>query len=119
MFGSFARDLQKSLTLTTQRHALLTQNLANVNTPGYKRKDMDFGIVLEDEIQKGPEGIAKQQSSLGDDSGSDTSVRLDGNSVDLEREIMAMSETELHYQALIDVTSNYFNNLQTVIREGK
>jgi len=97
---------------TTQRHSLLSDNLANVHTPGYKRKDLDFNIVLDKESK----GL-----NLLHDSGPTVdrgSLRQDGNSVDLESEVMNMAQTELRYQALTDMTANYFTNLKSVIRGG-
>lgn len=120
LFGPFSDDLQRSMAQTTQRHALIVNNLANVNTPGYKRKDMDFGIVLEEEMQqRGPASIAQDADSMVDAMEDQTSIRLDGNNVDLEREVMALSETELRYQALTDAANNYFSGLKNVIREGR
>jgi flagellar basal-body rod protein FlgB len=113
LFGPQINNFEKAMSLTTKRHSLLVNNLANVNTPGYKRKDVDFNITLEGEQDK--------LGGLGDgavhtDSGS---VRLDGNSVDLESEVMSLSETELRYQALTDMTASYFSSLKNVIREGR
>lgn len=119
LFGPFANDLQRSMTQTTQRHALIVNNLANVNTPGYKRKDMDFGIVLEEEMQKGPEAIERELGEAFGGQEDETSIRLDGNNVDLEREVMALAETELRYQALTDMANSYFSGLKNVIREGR
>lgn len=103
----------------TKRHAMIVNNLANINTPGYKRKDLDFGITLEQEMQKGPEGIMEDETSLSGSNEDQTSVRIDGNNVDMEREVMALSETELRYQALTDLANGYFSTLKSVIREGK
>lgn len=119
LFGPFASDLQKAMTQTTQRHALIVNNLANVNTPGYKRKDMDFGIVLESEMLKGPESLEQELGQTFGGAEQDTSIRLDGNNVDLEREVAALAETELRYQALTDLANNYFSGLKNVIREGR
>lgn len=100
---------------TSQRHALLANNLANVNTPGYKRRDMDFNIVLQEEMNSPANRLS------GGESGTSTggAIRLDGNGVDLEKEVMSLAETELRYQALTDMTSNYFSGMKNVIREGK
>jgi len=119
LFGPFASDLQRAMTQTTQRHALIVNNLANVNTPGYKRKDMDFGIVLEEEMQKGPEAIDRALNETFGGLQDETSIRLDGNNVDLEREVTALAETELRYQALTDLANSYFSGLKNVIREGR
>lgn len=105
------------MSLTTQRHAALTANLANVNTPGYKRKDVDFNTTLAEEMG---EATGKSRFSANHSPNSNNnSLRLDGNNVDLEKEVMALAETELRYQALTDLTAGYFAGMKNVIREGK
>lgn len=111
LFGSQLGNLHSALDRASQRQALLTNNLANVNTPGYKRRDLDFNITLQNELDR--PGI----QPLGREGGA--AIRLDGNGVDLEKEVMSLAETELRFQALTDMTSNYFANLKNVIREGK
>jgi flagellar basal-body rod protein FlgB len=111
LFGPHLNNLQNALGRASQRHALLTNNLANVNTPGYKRQDMDFNITLQEEMDRPNLQPAGQQSG--------GTLRLDGNGVDMEKEVMGIAETEMRYQALTDMTSNYFANLKSVIREGK
>ena len=111
VFGPHLNNLQNALGRASQRHSLLTNNLANVNTPGYQRKDMDFNITLQQEIGKSElHPIGNQASGA---------IRLDGNGVDLEKEVMSIAETELRYQALTDATAGYFAGLKNVIREGK
>lgn len=103
---------------TTQRHSLLAENLANVNTPGYKRRDMDFNIVLKDE-QKRLMLADNELQSQKYFSGNASSIRVDGSNVDLEREVMSMAETEIRYKALTDFTNRYFSGMRNVIREGR
>jgi len=104
---------------TTRRHGLLTGNLANANTPGYKRKDCEFSVVLDAENNQAEarmqEMRERRQQMLSDR----TSIRIDGSNVDLEREVMSIAETELRYQALTDLTARYFSGLKNVIREGR
>ncbi len=110
LFGPHLNHLSDAMGRTTQRHALLSNNLANVNTPGYKRQDMDFGISLDKAMR----------DSSGDDIRTDqNNVRVDGNSVDLEKEVTKIAETELRYQALTDITAQYFSGLKNVIKEGR
>lgn len=112
LFGNTIDNYQRALSQTAQRHSLLTGNLANVNTPGYKRKDVDFGITLDaasNTLTGARGGVRTDQSSN----------RIDGNSVDLEREVMGIAETQLRFEALSDMTSNYFSGIKNVIREGK
>jgi flagellar basal-body rod protein FlgB len=111
LFGPHLNNLQNALGRSSQRHALLTNNLANVNTPGYQRRDMDFNITLQQEMGKSElRPLGNQVSGA---------IRLDGNGVDLEKEVMSIAETELRYQALTDATAGYFAGLKNVIREGK
>jgi flagellar basal-body rod protein FlgB len=116
LFGPHLNHLQRSLSLTTQRHAMLTNNLANVNTPGYKRRDLDFNLILDEKT-----GRAKFEDMMrqGRNQGDSLSLRQDGNNVDLEREVMNLAETELRFQALTDMTASYFAGLKNVIREGR
>ena len=107
--------MQHALSRASQRHALLANNLANVNTPGYKRRDMDFNIVLEEEMNSPTNRLSGGES--GETTGG--ALRLDGNGVDLEKEVMSLAETELRYQALTDMAGTYFSGMKNVIREGK
>lgn len=108
IFGPQADNLKKAMDRTTLRHGLLTANLANLNTPGYKRRDVDFGVELNSAIER--EAPIRTE---------DGSRRQDKNSVDLEKEVFALAETEIRYQALTDMTARYFAGLKNAIREGK
>jgi len=114
LFGPHLDNLQNALSRTTQRQALLTNNLANINTPGYKRQDLDFNITLKEEMDKAP--LASAAPSNPSES---NDFRLDGNTVNLESEVNAVAETELRYETLTQMTSDYFSQMKNVIREGK
>lgn len=119
IFGPHGRNLEHSLDRTTTRHALLTENLANVNVPGYKRRDVDFGVALEQ-----ASGTQDDLGGIGAKLGANPiyeqgAVRVDGNGVDLEHEIVSLGETELRYEMLTEMTSRFFGGLKNVIREGR
>ncbi|MEQ1822881.1 MAG: flagellar basal body rod protein FlgB [Fimbriimonadaceae bacterium] len=116
LFGPHIGNLSNALGRTTQRHALLSNNLANVNTPGYKRQDMGFGITLDGAMQSKSEQFRSGSDDIKTD---ENSVLVDGNSVDLEKEVTKLAETELRYQALTDMTAQYFSGLKNVIKEGR
>jgi flagellar basal-body rod protein FlgB len=115
-FGPHSQNLAKALDRTTMRHGLLTNNLANINTPGYKRRDVEFGIALEQEMNSGLRGASSHEGEVKVTQGS---MRLDGNSAVLEQEMMGIAETELRYQALTEMTSRYFRGLRDAIKEGR
>lgn len=106
LFGPGVNNLQQSLGLASKRQSLLMENLANADVPGYKRKDMDFSLQLESKLG----GMAHRSSE---------SVRLDGSSVDPEREVVSIAETESRYETLSELTSRTFSALKNAIREGR
>lgn len=101
---------------TSERFGLVSENLANVNTPGYKRRDIDFGIELEQAMNGGRLTQRGEQSGIRTFEGS---IRNDGNSVNLEEEVSAIAETETRYRLLSEMSSRYFSGLKNVIREGR
>ncbi len=120
LFGNQISDLQSALGRTAKRHGALSDNIANINTPGYKRKDVDFNIVLSEAMNTpGKARMRDLQEQAAQRASDSTSLRADGNNVDMERETFALAETQLRYEALTDMTAGYFSNLKSVIREGK
>lgn len=119
LFAPHLNNLEQSLDRTTRRHGLLTGNLANANTPGYKRKDCDFSIVLDAENNQADVRMKEMRERRQQMQSDRTSIRVDGSNVDLEKEVMSIAETELRYQALTDMTAQYFAGLKSAIREGK
>lgn len=119
LFGPHINNLSEAMQKASQRHSLLSENLANVNTPGYKRRDMDFNITLQGEQDRLTLMNHRLKSQPRVNVESNASTRNDGNSVDLEKEVMSIAETELRYSALTDLTNRYFSGLKNVIREGR
>lgn len=119
LFGSHLNRLDRSMDRTTQRQSMLMENLANVNTPNYKRQDMDFNIALQDEMDR-QNGVDRSQLARGGGSiGNASSIRPDGSNVDLEYEVLSITETEQRYDLLTDMTAKYFQGLKNAIREGR
>ncbi len=116
LFGSHLGNLERSLDRTTLRQGLIANNIANVNTPGYKRKDVDFGIELNKAMGDSSTQLIGNDADIKTTYGSN---RRDGNSVDLEGEVVHMAETENRYRLLSEMTTRYFNGLKSVIREGR
>lgn len=115
LFGPQTRNLNRALDRTSERFGVLSGNMANANVAGYKRRDVDFGIELEQAGRKfQPGGFDQSGTHV-----SEGSVRTDGSSVNMETEAVAIAETEIRYQLLTDMTSRYFSGLKSVIREGR
>lgn len=119
LFAPHVNNLEQSLDRTSRRHGLLTGNLANANTPGYKRKDCDFNSILDAENNQAEVRMAEMRERRQQMLSDRTSLRVDGSNVDLEKEVVSIAETEFRYKALTDMTASYFAGLKNVIREGR
>ncbi len=118
LFPSHLADLQQGLDRASKRQGLLMDNLANANVPGYKRRDMDFNVTLQEEVGKGF-GFTGPDGPGGGVVESQGSVRVDGSSVDPEQEALGIAETELRFSTISDLTQGLFAGLKSAIREGK
>lgn len=116
LFGPQADRLSRAMNKTAERQSLLVNNLANVNTPGFKRKDSDFNILLEDSMDNFDQVVANRKG--GAMRAESSSLRLDGNNVDMEFEVMSIATTEARFNTLTELTSRYFSGLKNIIREG-
>ena len=113
LFGPQANNYVRSLDKLSLRQNVLSGNLANVNTPGYKRRDVDFAIELE----QAEMGIPNPKAGgVTTDPGA---IRIDGNGVDLEKEVFMLGENEIRYQTTPQMARGYFRGLKNVIREGR
>ena len=117
--------LNRAADAAWQRKEAISNNIANVDTPGYKRQDVAFESVLQQAL-----GNNRYQSM--DDKVANVnlsrlrgrayvdyanySYRLDGNNVDIENENVMLAENQLKYQGLISSINQEFTNLQTVMK---
>ena len=108
---------KKMLDAAAFRHELIATNLANAETPGFKRLDLDpeFGRKLENLIQKGDlKGAGTIQMKALADVGARAS-RPDGNNVELDRELLELNRNSLEYEFLTEYASNSLMRLKTAI----
>ncbi len=125
--------LEKALDLRSYKHNVTVSNIANRDTPGFKA----FDLVVEEEMEK----IMGQGADLGlkkthqrhlsektvggvtaghkAEGGSQISLRRDGNTVDLNKEMAKLAENNLLYDALAQIISRKFKGLKDVIQGGK
>ena len=108
-----ARQLMDATVL---RHQALAANIANAETPGYKRVDLapTFSSQLQAAIQRGAGELQKLQPQLVDDTTS-KAVRPDGNNVEIEKELMLLGRNSTEYSFLTQVVSTDIRNLRTAI----
>jgi len=108
---------KKMLDVSQARHEAISGNLANAETPGYKR--VDIKANFPDELKKlaesnDVESISKLQTMLETDLNS-PNVRPDGNNVQLDTELLKMSENAMQYEFLTQYTANSMKRIKTAI----
>lgn len=119
--------ITQGLDATSLRHKILSNNLANANTPQFRRSDIDFSSVYAEVNQIPMKSTHESHITTGirisdnipivqDNS---TSMRNDGSNVDVEREMIFLLENQLHYQAMTEVISRNLSLLRSVIGEGR
>ena len=138
MSGMFENNIftliQKTLDFRTQRQDLLTSNIANKDTPGYKAEDMVFAKSLEKALHAEEPGLLKTTNFRHFNGRNTPPLKLvqaqrihsaspfpdfDGNTVDLDREMAKMAENQLMYNASIKMLTHQFRMLKTAIKEGR
>ena len=104
------------LDVAATRAELIASNMANIDTPGYRTRDINFQQEL-DRATAGPEfGFASFSPVVRRVQG--LAVRPDGNNVSLEREGLLLAETQLRFQAAVQILTSEFHTIQNAIREG-
>ena len=118
---------EQALTLRSQRTALLANNIANANTPGYKARDMDFSALLAEAsgAGRGVEIIrthSRHISGLPAMASAEHMYRvpsqpsLDGNTVDEQIENAAFARNALEHQASFQFLNSKFTGLQKALK---
>jgi flagellar basal-body rod protein FlgB len=120
LFDSTMRGLAEAMTLHQQRHEVLASNLANVETPGYRARELDFEIALKEAFLPDPERpaagalpTAKVVEDLG------APARADGNTVDLDLQMIKLSTNGGRYTALAKLLGHRIMLLRSAIEGSR
>lgn len=120
---NYVNILNKAADATWTRGKLLTNNLSNVSTPGYKRQDIEFQTYLADALQQEPGTLDKKVAGVDLQSieptiytdNSSLSYRLDGNNVDIDTESANFSENQITHEALLDAMTQEFSRIRIAL----
>ncbi|HYE08942.1 MAG TPA: flagellar basal body rod protein FlgB [Patescibacteria group bacterium] len=124
--------LEKALDAAWMRNEVISNNIANVNTPGYKKSFVSFEDQMASAVSMFQIGSSQKDSKflpIGNDirnipapeimQMSFTSVRKDENNVDVDVEMAELAKNTIKYNALISQISRQFNSIKTAINEGR
>ena len=132
LFGNNFKILEKSMDAYTKRAEALADNMANVNTPDYKRKDVQFESFLEKALYEDGTSVIGRRTDekhfkIGIENKLDnlettfvedknTKMRYDGNNVDIEIEKVEQTKNNIRYQFATNKISGGFTLLKSVIK---
>ena len=116
--------LTKAADASWKRQTVISNNIANVNTPGYKRKDLNFQGVLTEELGRCKHESLDSKVSDVDLSRLDPQIyvdsanysyRMDGNNVDIDTENVELASEQIRYEGLTDCINSEFERMKAVI----
>lgn len=108
------KAMESSLTALSIKQQVISQNIANQETPDYKQKEVSFSNVLEDSI-KNEEGEGQKYSfQVNVNEDDNTTINVDGNNVDADKQSVELYATYLQHAALVNKMNGTFNQLRTV-----
>lgn len=123
IYGNSILLSSKALDYLWKKESVIADNLANVETPGYKSKYVTFEDELKSRLSAAsedgrPDAVAEaiENSSCQIHESEDESSRMDGNNVNADVELMEMTRTALQYQYLLSSVSSDITRLNTVIK---
>jgi flagellar basal-body rod protein FlgB len=125
--------LERAISASAIRNEVISNNIANVETPNFKRSKVSFEEHLSREVGKyNLKGIRSYERHIpiGERDFSDAkinierdnkslSMRLDGNNVDIENEMALLAQNQLRYTALVQTLSSRYARLRSAISEGR
>ena len=119
LFDTTQLGLERAIAGAGMRQATLAANIANANTPGYQRKDVDFHTTLRAamESEQPSDAIHEVAFEAATDTGSGT-MRADGNGVDIDLESSTMASNALEHQAAVQVAHARIGILKAAMGTG-
>ena len=118
LFDGLHDGLERALDMRRSQHVLISGNLANSETPGFRAREIPFSEVLGSEMRAAERGETHEDGQI---------IReldplpwaLDGNSVNPEREAVKLTENSLMYNALTSAVSKRMGLLRFAASDGR
>lgn len=131
--------LEKAINVTWKRNEAISDNIANIDTPGYKRKDVNFEDYLKASTNKDTisgimsnsrhMAIGNSSNNTNDNSSnnnikvstdnSNSTMRMDGNNVDIDVEMAELAKNQILFSTYTTLINKDFGMLRSAIREGR
>ncbi|TCP29179.1 flagellar basal-body rod protein FlgB [Scopulibacillus darangshiensis] len=115
--------LEKALNGASLNQKIISQNIANVDTPHYKAKKVVFRDALDQAISA--HRTESRHMSFGGESGyrvtetDEAAMQNNGNSVDIDKEMSKLAKSQIEYQTLVSALNHKFQQYKLVLRGGR
>lgn len=126
LFSNSITSLERGLDYASLQQKTIANNIANVDTPNYKSKEVNFKEILEKSKSDFQNNRSDRRHFDFSFQSNDTvitarnmSYNESGNSVDLDAEMSKMAENQIYYNALTDRLSSKYSSLTNVIKGGR
>ncbi|MEJ7708476.1 MAG: flagellar basal body rod protein FlgB [Pyrinomonadaceae bacterium] len=112
------------LNVQSKRAEVTSANIANAETPGYHAQEVDFATYLNQAAENATAPFGQGASPLQDgtrvvEQALPEMIRMDGNTVDMQREMSTLSETGMQFLAGTQMLQSRLRPLRSAIREGR
>ncbi len=120
-------SLSEAMGAAGLRHKVISNNIANVNTPHFKKSVVDFEELLAKELYSDGDKLALTRTNakhlpIVKSSATtpevrlvnDTTMRTDGNNVDIDEEMAGLAKNNIYYNAVARQIGNYFNTMKSI-----
>lgn len=127
IYGSTINLLEKGLDYASAKGKAISQNIANVDTPNYKARHVNFKEVFSNERSKGLEAYKTDAKHIDFTHStpsktinvSNLRYRQDRNGVDMDKQQADLAANQIYNAALIERINGKFTSLQSVIKGGR
>jgi flagellar basal-body rod protein FlgB len=112
--------IEKALNIRSSYHKVISGNIANVETPGYKEKDIDFSKEIDRAIHSDVNSsMIGSGIDVTEGPNNDGLPGMDGNTVNVENQIVKLTENQVMFHSLVQVITKQFSMMKYAIREGR
>jgi flagellar basal-body rod protein FlgB len=119
LFGKTYEVIERSLDITKLRHGLIGSNVANLDTPGYRSKEIDFDKTLKDAVERRSVEVVRTHPIHIRAQGAPHRISIETSGwVDIDKEMSKLAENNLRYQTGIEMLIRKFSKLKYTITEG-
>lgn len=122
---NYINVLDKACDASWTRNSVISNNIANVDTPGFKRQDVQFEDYLRNEVgytESLDDEVARADlddlsATTYTDYGS-VEYRIDGNNVDIDTENSELAKNQIKYYTMLDSVTQEFSRLKSVVKSS-